>query len=114
MSKPPDKQELRRQLEQKVSEFLRHGGAIEQVPQGQSGRSPGDGPLEGFGRRRSSPAPSRSPQPPLHDVVQAIEARRRPAATQPAPRPRRRRRQPILDDFGEPVRWVWQEDSEDQ
>lgn len=102
---PPSKAELRRELDQQVDAYLREGGAVHEIPRGISGRATADGPLPnapfvGTGER--------NPREYLTEVIAGIEARRKPP--EPAKRASRRpRKKYIYDDFGEPIRWVWEE-----
>jgi hypothetical protein len=102
------KAQLRLELEQATLRFLRGGGEVQEVPTGVSYWQPGD-----------TPAPSqmlfnqpRQPRTPVPEVVAALEARRRSGS--PPPGQTRKRRQPrqrtIYDDFGEPLRRVWDND----
>ncbi len=107
MLKPPpvSKAELRRELDRQLDAFLREGGQVHEIPRGISGRNPVDGPLPN--------APfvgpgERNPREYLTDVIAGIEARRKPVAP-PKHTARRRRKKFIYDDFGEPIRWVWEE-----
>jgi len=101
---PPSKAELRRELDQQIDAYLREGGAVQEIPRGCSGRNPQDGPLP------NAPfvGPSeRNPREYLTDVIAGIEARRKPEPQKrTAKRPRKKF---IYDDFGEPIRWVWEE-----
>ncbi len=111
MKKPITKSELRAELERAMERFLRQGGEIQQIPNGTSGKEPGDAPL--FLNQRLFTEP-RSERTPVPEVVAAIEARRRERFKRtPAPRQSRLprpRRKVIYDDFGEPLRKVWVED----
>jgi hypothetical protein len=104
--KPPIKKaDLRRELESQMEAFLREGGAVHEIPRGLSGRDSMNGPLPTPPFIGDEPRESRTY---VNDVVAAIEARRKPAG--PAkPKPRRPRKKIIYDDFGEPLRWVWEE-----
>ena len=101
---------LRRELEAATEQYLRRGGEVNQVPSGQSAWEPG-----------TRPPPSRplfsepaDPRTPLGDVVARLEARREAMRKKRKPamrsRGRRARRRVIYDDFGEPLRRVWDED----
>lgn len=109
MKVPPTKAELRAQLEQEMQRFMREGGEIRRVPTGISGREPQAPPLRGTTELFTQPRAERTPIP---EVIAALEARRKPASrprhTQRAHRPRRKM---LYDDFGEPLRLVWEEDS---
>ena len=74
MKKPVSKEDLRAELERATDSFLRQGGRVEQVPQGASGKNPGDPPL--FLNRRLFIEP-RTKRTLVPEVVAAIEARRK-------------------------------------
>lgn len=106
-TRPKSKAQLRRELESATRRFLSDGGEVERIPAGVSHWQPGDGPPPAplFG-------PPQAPRTPLHDVVATLEARRRARRTRAPQRPRRPPRGPrervIYDDFGEPLRRVWE------
>ena len=108
VKKPVSKEELRAELEQATARFLRKGGHVEKVPQGTSGKDPGDPPV--FLNRRLFIEP-RTKRTLVPEVVAAIEARRKPKLRRnPGPKRKRLpepRRKVIYDDFGEPLRKVW-------
>lgn len=94
-------------LRRQIRDYLARGGEIHRVPAGESGMRP-DGPRH---HQAFSGAP-RADRTPLPEVVAAIEARKKAnqkktAARRPNKRPRRKL---IYDDFGEPLRWVWDND----
>ncbi len=100
--KPPNKSQLRRELQQQIQDYLKHGGEIHQIPRGVSGR---DNPMEGLPMSFfSQPKAERTPVP---EVVAALDARRqkksRPAKTAPG----KPKEKIIYDDFGEPIRKIW-------
>jgi len=107
-----NKNELRAEIERQVRDFLQHGGAVEEVARGISGRDPQRGPPGGFHGFASRPREERTYVP---EVVAAIEARRRKAKDKgPVSRARRGPvRKPIYDDFGELVRWEWIDEDEE-
>lgn len=111
LKKPASKADIRAQLEREIEQFLKHGGEVDRVAQGISGKDANDAPL--FLNQRLFVEP-RSKRTLLPDVVAAIEARRQEKLKhRPAPK-RSRRPQPrekiIYDDFGEPLRKIWIED----
>jgi len=111
LKKSESKADIRDQLRRETERFLKHGGSVEHVPQGVSGRDPGDPPL--YLNRRVFLEP-KTPRTPVPEVVAAIESRRRNKPVRKPTRKRSRlpqpRRKTIYDDFGEPLRRVWIED----
>lgn len=108
MKKPVSKADIRNELQRETERFLQHGGNVENVPQGISGKDPGDAPLFLNRRLFLEPKTKRTLVP---EVVAAIEARRKEKFTHNPQRKRSRppqpRRKTIYDDFGEPLRKVW-------
>ncbi|HSB95298.1 MAG TPA: hypothetical protein VLC91_02550 [Spongiibacteraceae bacterium] len=105
MKPPVSKADLRRELDRQIDTYLRDGGAVHEIPRGISGRDPADGPLPAAPFFAGETKEKRTY---LVDVIAAIEARRKPP--QPVKKlARRPRKKFIYDDFGEPIRWVWEE-----
>ena len=112
LKKPVSKEELREELQRATDRFLQQGGRVKNIPQGISGKDPGEPPL--FLNRRLFIEP-RGKRTLVPEVVAAIEARRkdrlkrssRPTKRSRPPQPRRK---VIYDDFGEPLRRVWVDD----
>jgi hypothetical protein len=98
------RRQLHQELEAQIQEFLTHGGQVNEVPRGLSGRADANGPLisifDGSGQEDRTPLP---------EVVAAIEARKKPQLAQKAKKMRPRKKV-ILDDFGQPLRWEWVEE----
>ncbi len=99
------KADLRRELDRQMEEFLREGGQVHEIPRGISGRNPGEGMLPEAPIISDKPKEERTY---LNDVVAGIEARRK-AQHPEKKKSRRPRKKYIYDDFGEPIRWVWEE-----
>jgi hypothetical protein len=110
LKKPVSKADIRDELLQETQRFLEQGGSVHEIPRGISGKDPGDPPL--FLNRRLFSEP-KSPRTPIPEVVAAIEARRlqkfhrKPQHKRRLPPPRRKI---LYDDFGEPLRRIWQEE----
>ena len=108
LKKPVSKADERARLQREMESFLTSGGQVENVPNGISGKDPGDPPL--FLNRRLFVEPP-MPRTPIPEVVAAIEARRplkpRRGAVRKKSRLPQPRRKVIYDDFGEPLRRVW-------
>ena len=109
MKLPASKTEMREKLEEQVREFLGRGGAVQAVARGASGRDNTSG-APGFRSFTQRPKEERTYVP---EVVAAIEARRhKPRETKRAqPGKPRLVRKAIYDDFGEPIRWEWVDQS---
>jgi len=94
-----------------MERFLSGGGQVQNVPQGLSGRDPGEATLYLNRRLFVEPRGSRTLVP---EVVAAIESRRKQKPARKATTRRGRKPQPrkktIYDDFGEPLRRVWVDD----
>lgn len=109
MKKHTTKRELREQLDQEIQDYLKHGGEVEQVQRGASGLVNGryiDHTL-GFDKPREERTPLTGV---LNTIDQRREARRQPVKAAAKSTTRRPRKKIIYDDFGEPLRVIWEED----
>ncbi|TCS40181.1 hypothetical protein [Reinekea marinisedimentorum] len=101
------KKDMQSELEAQVQAFVASGGNINQVERGKSGLDHEKPWINPFKSGETEKSPPRTPVP---DVIAAIDARKSPKKNKP-----KRRSKPtkkwILDDFGEPVRWVWSDES---
>ena len=95
------KQQLRAELNQQVHAFLNHGGAVTQVERGLSGNTDN----KNLFKQTASFEPKQS-RTPVTEVVKELEARKQGEHDSKSRRPKKVL---IKDDFGEPIRWVWQE-----
>ncbi|MEH6588270.1 MAG: hypothetical protein V7720_17080 [Halioglobus sp.] len=111
MKKPESKADIRAELERETESYLKHGGEVDNIPRGLSGKDPGEPPVFLNKTLFIEPKTSRTLVP---EVVAAIEARRQERYKhKPAPtrtRLPKRREKIIYDDFGEPLRKVWVEE----
>lgn len=103
MNRVKTKAEIRRELAQEVDDFLHGGGAIESVQQGVSGKELGANlnnriPLNHEKQTRTL----------LTEEVNALDARKQKSKPEPVKKSRPKKRI-IYDDFGEPLREVWEE-----
>jgi hypothetical protein len=97
------RRELHQEVEQQVQEYLRTGGQVNEIPRGLSGRLDVKGPLVSIFEGNSQ-----EDRTPIPEVVAAIEARKKPQ--QPVkPTKKRPQKKIIYDDFGQPLRWEWEE-----
>ncbi|RBP78996.1 hypothetical protein EBI01_16265 [Marinomonas rhizomae] len=98
------KRDTREELESLVDQFIKKNGTIQQVDMGESGLVDGKYNTSHIGF--NEPKQDRTP---LNHVVAAIQQRKHnksPAVTTPKKRPKKKI---IYDDFGDPLRWVWEE-----
>lgn len=102
MKPPKNKATIRQELQQGVDTFLNSGGEIQEIQRGISGRELGDNinnriPLNQEKQSRT----------PLTDEINALDARKQKSKPTPT-----RKKQPqkkiIYDDFGEPLREIWE------
>ncbi len=109
MKKIITKAQIRQEMDEQISAYLKQGGDVEQVPRGLSGRNPGDPPI----KPNSFFAQPKESRTYLTDVVATLESRREqktPPKKSTANRQPRMRKKIIYDDFGEALRWIWVEE----
>ncbi len=105
MNKRPSKADIRKELERQIQDYVRDGGEIKRVRQGESGVEDG----AAFHPPFSDGRPTQTRTPAL-DVLAAIDARRKQGKQKTKPTHRQKpRKKVIYDDFGEPLREVWVE-----
>ena len=97
------KQEIRHELNQQIQDFLERGGNVTQVERGVSGNIENNNLF-----RMSAQIEPRADRTPLTDVVQTLEERKH-NKNKHAKTAKRPRKKLIVDDFGDPIRWVWEE-----
>lgn len=95
------KAQIRQELEEAMSAFQNEGGYVREVPRGLSG-IPDNTNLfaQGFNGKTAQARTS------VGDEVKALEARKSAAIKKKNRRPKRKL---LKDDFGEPLRWVWED-----
>lgn len=106
MKKRPTKRDVRNQLEQEIEDFLKQGGEVKAMPHGASGLVDGRyGQALTFegGKEQRTPVDHA-----LKSIDQRKEQNRARSSARPAT-PKKPRKKIIYDDFGEPVRIVWEE-----
>lgn len=106
MNKRPTKRQVRDQISAEVEAFLRRGGEVRELDRGESGLVNGNYNDRSLGFEK--PKESRTP---LNEVLKNIDQRRQ-EKRKPAPKPKSRgpRKKVIYDDFGEPLRVIWEDD----
>ncbi|MCG8394896.1 MAG: hypothetical protein MI745_17615 [Pseudomonadales bacterium] len=98
------KEQQRHRLQRDMERYLAKGGEVHKIPNGVSGADP----VSGKGHQTVLFNGPRQPRrTDLSQVAASIDARKhKPRRQRLAARPRRKL---IYDDFGEPLRWVWQD-----
>lgn len=102
MKPPKNKATIRQELQQGVDVFLNSGGEIQQIQRGISGREPGDNI-----NTRIPLTQEKQVRTPLTDEINALDARKQKSKPEPTPK-KQPRKKIIYDDFGEPLREVWE------
>lgn len=106
--KRPTKQELRHQLQQEMRAFLNQGGEVKEVARGATGLVDGR-----YDERTLAFEKPREERTPVNEALRAIDQRReeqrKPLRQSSNPRLKRPKKKIIYDDFGEPLRIVWED-----
>lgn len=98
------KAQIRNELSSEVERFLSSGGEVKSIPNGVSGNETN---ANIFGNATAfEPKKDRTP---VTDVIKEMEARKNSKKENKTPLKRGPRKKVITDDFGEPIRWVWEE-----
>lgn len=98
------KQQLRDELNQQIAQYLSSGGDVTHYELGESGRD-ANAPLP----RAPFVGQGEQSRTLVNEVVQAIEERKKGRTNKGNPGNRRtsEKKELLVDDFGEPLRWVW-------
>ncbi len=104
MKPQKSKHELRRELGEKIQEYLRTGGKVNTIPAGISGNATNSNLF-----KTSTQFEPKSDRTPLTEVVKALENRKNSDKTPPVIKKQKPKKRLIVDDFGDPIRWVWDE-----
>ncbi len=97
------KKQIRSEINKQVEEFLRSGGTVNVVQQGVSGNEDNTNLFKqatSFGPRQD--------RTPVTEVIKTLEARKSGSITT-KPTNKKPKKVLLTDDFGEPLRWVWQD-----
>lgn len=97
------KKDTRKELESLVDQFIKAKGEIQQIDMGESGLV--DGKYNTSHMGFSEPKKERTP---LNHVVAALQQKKKPSPPTPLPK-KKPKKKIIYDDFGDPIRWVWEE-----
>lgn len=106
MKKKTTKKDLRKSLTDDIEEFLRQGGEVNTFERGESGL------VNGRYSEQSMSFEKRQERTPVSDVLKAIDERKeskKKSPTKPVQKKKSPRKKVIYDDFGEPLRVIWEE-----
>ncbi len=101
------KAQERKEIEFQINRYLKKGGEVDLIDTGVSGRPIGTYPATPIAFDKS-----RESRTLLLDEVKAIESRKAKPSTQSSSKtktPTQPKKVLITDDFGEPLRWSWQD-----
>ena len=98
------KKDIRDEINKQIDDFLKSGGAVDNIERGVSGN---ESNLNLF--KQTSTFEPKQTRTPLNDVVKELDERKN-NKNSPASKPKKKPKKVLLtDDFGEPIRWVWEE-----
>jgi len=98
------KKQQRQDIAKAMEEFLGRGGKVSVIPKGISGNN------ENINLFKShSEIEPKSTRTPLTEVVKALEERKKPGKTHRQKKVTEQSKKLIVDDFGDPIRWVWKD-----
>lgn len=98
------KAQIRCELSREVERYLSQGGEVKSIPNGVSGNETN---ANIFGQ--STQFEPKKERTPVTEVIKELEARKSNGKESNHARKRGPRKKVITDDFGEPIRWVWEE-----
>ncbi len=109
MKKLPSKQDVRRQIESQVDDYLAKGGTIKTIPQGISGHENQQGLHRPIHQLFDQPKQTHTHIP---EVLAALDERKKKKSNikKPSVKKPRPKEKIIYDDFGEPLRRIWVEE----
>jgi len=105
MASNKSKHQQREELGEMIQQFLLSGGEVQAIARGTSGNESNTNLFKQT--TQFEPKPNRTP---LTEVVKTLEERKKSKPEASSSRTSRRpKKRLIVDDFGDPVRWVWDE-----
>lgn len=106
MKRQPTKAQKRALISQEIELFLQSGGKVDEVPQGVSGReNPEQALLPVLFSEKAMERTDAS------KALRSLDERKKQKSTPAKTKNRRPKKKPVYDDFGELLRWVWDESS---
>ena len=105
ISKPgKTKAQIREELSREIDSYLSKGGEVKNIPNGISGNDSNKNLFS-----HSTQFEPKKDRTPVTDVIKELEERKKSknTSTKRIPGPKKKL---ITDDFGEPIRWVWEDE----
>lgn len=104
MKRPDSKAEKRALISKEIEQFLQSGGKVDEVPQGVSGR---ENPAQALVPVLfSEKAMNRTD---ATKALRSLDQRKKEKQKSLKTVTRRPKKKPVYDDFGELLRWVWED-----
>ena len=103
IKRPKTKAEIRDEINRDINRYLSDGGAVKDIPNGVSGREDNTNLFS-----QATQFEPKQERTPVTEVIKELEARKK-GKNEPARKKSGPRKKLITDDFGEPIRWVWEE-----
>ena len=97
------KKTLRRELEDEINQFLKSGGEIKHIDKGISGKEIG---ANLNGKNITFDSSGQQTRTPLTDEIKALDERKNKKPEKPSEK--KPTKKIIYDDFGEPLREIWE------
>lgn len=106
--KKPSKRQMREELEQAVQDYLKEGGAVKQVARGESAL------VNGRYEEKLAFEKPKEERTPVTEAMNNIDQKRasfrnKPTRSSSTSIKRRPKKKVIYDDFGEPLRVIWED-----
>lgn len=104
MNKRPSKSDIRNDIIRETEDFLRTGGEIKSCQRGETGLQNGT-----CGSSAISFQQKHETRTPVIDVLKAIDQRKQEKRPKTLIKRKQDKKKIIYDDFGEPLRIIWEE-----
>ena len=104
MQLPKSKKEIQREINKQIQDYIDAGGVVHEIPKGVSGNLDNDNLF-----KSSAMISPKLPRTPLNDVVKTLEERKHAKSKHHRLARGKPHKKLLVDDFGDPVRWVWED-----
>lgn len=104
MKRGKNKREISKELQQEIDTYLGKGGVINEIPKGVSGNLKNHNPFNLANENQN-----KNERTPLSEIAKEIDARKEKKPEKPIKKERKPKKRLITDDFGQPLRWIWED-----